>query len=117
MGIYIKGMEMPTKCFNCPLAQGYDMPINCSLMPGVPKLYSDFDIAVKNETKPDWCPLIPAPDHGRLVDANALMLKIHEYIEEYAGVDEDGMHDLKWCAMKEAEMAIDNAPTIIPATE
>lgn len=59
---------------------------------------------------------VPPVPHGRLIDADALMLKILDYIEEYSDVDEKGWHNLKWCAMKEAEMAINNASTIIPAS-
>lgn len=61
--------------------------------------------------------VISVPQHGRLIDADALMLKILDYIDEYSDVDEKGWHNLKWCAMKETEMAINNAPTIIPAEE
>lgn len=55
--------------------------------------------------------------HGRLIDADALMLKIREYTEEYGDMDENGWHSDKWCAMQEAKMAIADAPTVIPATE
>ena len=55
------------------------------------------------------------PTHGRLGDMDALMLEIKEYIEEYGELDENGYHNLKWCAMKEAEAKIENAPTVIEA--
>ena len=58
---------------------------------------------------------VPKTPHGRLIDADALMLIIQEYLEEYSDLDEDGMHNLKWCAMKETEMAINDAPTIVEA--
>lgn len=61
---------------------------------------------------------VPAPEpHGRLIDADALMLKIREYIDEYGELDENGFHSEKWCAMKEAEMAACETPTVIPASE
>lgn len=59
---------------------------------------------------------VPEP-HGRLGDLDALMLKIREYIDEYGELDENGFHSEKWCAMKEAEMVICEAPTVIPASE
>ena len=59
---------------------------------------------------------VPEP-HGRLGDLDALMLIIREYIDEYGELDENGFHSEKWCAMKEAEMVISEAPTIIPASE
>lgn len=63
-------------------------------------------------------PAVHVPPHGRLIDADALMLEIQEYIEEYGWeTDEHGWHNEKWCAMKEAAMVIDDAPTIIPVEE
>ena len=37
-----------------------------------------------------------------------------EYIEEYSELDSNGLHDLKWCAMKEAESVVENAPSVMP---
>ena len=90
MSILIKGMEMPKNCSECPL-------VVC--------------LSVESD-----CPLVPVPPHGRLIDADALMLKILDYIEEYSDVDEKGWHNLKWCAMKEAEMAINDAETVLNST-
>ena len=70
------------------------------------------------ENRPSDCPLNEVPEpHGRLGDLDALMLIIREYIDEYGELDENGFHSEKWCAMKEAEMVISEAPTIIPASE
>ena len=105
MSILIKGMEMPKNCFDCP--------INCRMPDYTLLCRLDFrprDALLRND-----CPLIELRPHGRLIDADALMLKIQEYIEEYSDIDENGVHDPKWCAMKEAEMVIYKAPTIIPA--
>lgn len=63
------------------------------------------------------CVAIPVQPHSRLIDADALMLKILDYIDEYSDLDEDGLHNFKWCAMKEAEMAINEAETIIGGEE
>lgn len=99
MGIYIKGMEMPSKGF-------VDVRIfadgRATTATGEDPFYREMEV-------------IELPPHGRLIDADALMLIILDYIEEYDGVDGNGYHDLKWCAMKEAEMAINDAPTIIKA--
>ena len=56
MSVYIKGMEMPENCDDCPIA-------NCRMDNGWLH-YPD---------RPEDCPLIPVPDHGRLIDADALM--------------------------------------------
>ena len=114
MGVYIKGMEMPTRCGRC------DMRIPTYLDDGMFDHYECCITAAIIDNlgeKMEDCPLVPVPPHGRLIDANALMLKILDYIEEYSDVDEKGWHNLKWCAMKETEMAIKDAPTIIPAEE
>ena len=39
---------------------------------------------------------------------------IDDYLEEYDGIDENGNHDLKWCAMKEAELLIKDLPSVQP---
>lgn len=79
MGVYIKGMDMPTDCIFCPMFHGaWTM---CSVL--------NKTTGVRG--RPDDCPLVPVPDHGRLIDAD----KIPErYVE---------VRDL--------------APTIIPAEE
>lgn len=100
-------MEMPKSC-PCELAGGYDIPFPCHGAYGIPKRCAEFDECVENGTKPDWCPIICAlpEQHGRLVDADTLkpdhviksMSKnvIHQYV---------------------SKAKIDNAPTIVPATE
>lgn len=59
MSILIKGMEMPEHCGDCRFAvDGW-----CYVIPETnrqPKL--DY-IA-----RPDWCPIIEVPPHGRLID-------------------------------------------------
>lgn len=67
MSILIKGMEMPQGCGDCPCLGGeyhgsYDNHFYCQV--------TDKGIG---EHKPDWCPLIEVPPHGRLIDADALM--------------------------------------------
>ena len=100
MGIYID-MEMPTGNDELRLI-----------------IHSNGQVIIDKKTYWEETEAVPVPPHGRLIDADALMLKIQEYIEEYGWeTDEHGWHNEKWCAMKEAAMAIDAAPTIIPAEE
>lgn len=114
--ILIRGMEMPTSCPCELLGIGYDL--YCSFAGGIPARVKEYYECCQNGTRPSWCPLVYVPEHGRLIDADALMLEIQEYIEEYSWeTDEHGWHNEKWCAMKEAAMAIDAAPTIIEAEE
>ena len=86
-GVYIKGMEMPKNCAECPVNmnichRGYEYLLEHT------ELY---------DRRADDCPLIPVPDHGRLIDADALVMdngikEIPEYYE-----------------------VVCDAPTIIPA--
>ena len=55
-GIYIKGMVIPKTCVDCR----FHKSIYCTLT----------DICTNTAQN---CPLIPVPDHGRLIDADALM--------------------------------------------
>jgi len=105
MAIYIKGMELPYSCLACPL-HSYNM---CR------KTGYDVTWEIAMQKRRNDCPLVEVPDHGRLIDADALMLKIKDYIEEYSEIDDQGLHNDKWCAMKETEMAINDAPTVIQA--
>lgn len=95
MSILIKGMEMPTSCADCPIGD----ELCCSLMPGVPALWKEYDIAVRTNRRHSHCPLVPVPTpHGRLIDADALIQD--KGIDTYSAV-----------------FAVASAPTIIPVEE
>ena len=93
MGVYIKGMEMPTSCEECQTLLGCcdeleDGTVWCRLAHG----YIGDERTV--------CSLVPVPPHGRLIDADALKENC---------MKEDGFL---------AELLfrkVSNAPTIIPA--
>ena len=102
MSILIKGMKMPESCFHCLLAfqdQDSEHNVYWTCAP----LNED---AIGLERRPD-CPLIEVPEpHGRLIDADALqtssiigrsMVFGGEYVY--------------------TQSAIDNSPTVIPASE
>lgn len=54
MGVYIKGLQMPKDCEACPFWEG--------LVNGCPITHY-FTIRRKGVDRPEWCPLIPVPDH------------------------------------------------------
>ena len=96
MGVYIPGMEMPKRCGECPL----------SLYPHSPCWKNGG--ALDWENRPSWCPLVPVPEHGRLIDADALlehMKKIHDKWKM-------GGH---YTPTTDDEIMTMNMPTIIPA--
>lgn len=39
---------------------------------------------------------------------------LDDYLDEYSGLDEEGYHNEKWCAMSEAKMVIENLPSAQP---
>lgn len=96
MGVYIRGMEMPTSCANCELANHFDgyneneCPFNA---------FSYYD-----------CPLTPVPPHGDLIDRDALY--------EDCALDHDYQVIATTTRINEyMQLKIDNASTIIEAEE
>ena len=57
MGIYIKGMEMPTSCGECPLME-YDEETGC---------YCYLTNQYASKTRPDDCPLIEVPENRMFI--------------------------------------------------
>ena len=55
MGVYIKGFPLPNNCGNCPLRLAWCRE----------RIYM--------VNRPDRCPLVPVPPHGRLGDLDALI--------------------------------------------
>ena len=102
MSILIPGMKMPTSCFDCPMC--YDS-IGCILTGeqwwSDSHVYLDFS---PNKERMWNCPLIELPPHGRLIDADALMLRV-----DCHGTNKFGMLD------EDIREFIGCAPTIIPA--
>lgn len=64
MGVYIKGWKMPNKCIYCFFN---DIGTECGL------LEHDVEDAILHGTRYGGCPLLPVPDHGDLIDRDALM--------------------------------------------
>ena len=64
--ILIRGMEMPKGCDECTCNSG----IYCNAMPIA------FCGYTEDEDRPEWCPLVEVPTHGRLIDADALTDKL-----------------------------------------
>ncbi len=104
MGIYIKNMVMPISCNDCPLAGDF----KCNLMPSIPALCKEYDMAVQNGKRLNNCPLVEIPPHGRLIDADALKASL-VFAEKTA----------EWAvpALRAVLMVIDEMPTIIEAKE
>lgn len=90
MGVYVKGVEMPDDCRECPFETYYN---NC----GITRCRATGkDMAVDWECIPwegraEWCPLVEVhTPHGRLCDADA----VRECLEEG-----DDCKDKEWALM------------------
>lgn len=94
-GVYIKGMEMPTSCYDCPVECEGDI---CGI---------DKGGCTWNE-RPPHCPLIPVPEHGDLIDRDALIkdgwLNLHKEVMRMGGY-----------AIHELPLKNPSIPVIIPA--
>ena len=95
-GVYIKGMEMPKR--------GHTVTLTIL---GGGEVYVQYYDCKPHLTVPIVYKAVPVPDHGRLIDADALPTydkpigKMMMFGGEYVYT----------------QTAIDNAPTIIPAEE
>lgn len=70
MGVYIKGMEMQSRCTICVLCERwrYEGTRNLVCVP------ADRLIPEDCAERPDWCPMIEVPEpHGRLIDADKVV--------------------------------------------
>ena len=98
--IIIKGLEMPTSCRTCPMKMNCDdcEGWECVCVP-LHKQIGYFDDLLTDKRRDD-CPIVPVPTHGRLGDLDKLALEMMDA----ANVDQ-------------ALAMLDDAPTIIPASE
>lgn len=97
-GIYIPGMEMPESCFECPFmfARRY-----CCANLTLDLFQGDYD---ELKGRVDGCPLVPAPEHGDLIDKGTICNECRRTAEEYDGI----YPDCTYCPVYPS-------PTIIPA--
>ena len=108
MGIYIKGLKAPASCCKCRLSRwsNYGQCYMCNICEKpVAKLSSVYE-----STKPDWCPIIGIPEHGDLIDRDAL--NIGEYERED---DDTGTLEISLGGLLDLYHKVKDATTIIEA--
>lgn len=96
MGVYIN-MEMPKSCGFCAL---YDWDYWWCRALG-----REVKHAERDNVRHYDCPLFPIPPHGRLIDADALVIDLMDR----------GIEGLQTDDFYEIQQAVADAPTIIPA--
>ena len=109
MSILIKGVGMPSKCIECRLMRrcGKD-DLDYVCMPA--RVYVE-DLTNAYKPRPEYCPLVPVPPHGRLIDADALIERMQELSKQAMA---DGFDfGAFWYAAFEQHIRF--SPTIIPA--
>lgn len=106
MSILIKGFPLPNNCGACPLRLAWCRE----------RIYM--------VTRPERCPLVPVPEHGRLIDTGAFaaeMKKRQEEAGKWLREAEDRETAIRADAVLsflcEVKLTLDAAPTIIPAEE
>lgn len=100
VGVYISGREMPKSCMDCASRHGAECWLEkCAYIPN----YRDG--------RPEWCPLVPVPPHGRLGDLDAIMEHL-EYLLKYCEPESQA-------AQRTREMMVEImcAATVIPESE
>lgn len=98
MSVYIKGMEMPDKCGHCRFASAFDCGVTGNF------------ISTHSIRQPD-CPLVPVPEHGRLIDADALGISLEKLAADKWN---QKAAPINWSyAFEECLEMVDNATTII----
>ena len=105
-GVYIKGMNMPTRCAECRLSTVHsfkDRPL-CDVLVEYMS-YGEWEVK-----RLDNCPLVPVPQHGRLIDADAVIDLVMQYCP-----DDDGVCSKAGADLRELLDEIENLPTVIPA--
>ena len=105
MSVLITGMEMPKGCATCPYCdRAWNKPkCKAKSMQG---RFMEQRLNL-DRTRQKWCPLVPIPEHGRLIDADALRI---DYFVPSSTTIMPSYHYV-------SKAQIDNAPTIIPAEE
>ena len=110
MSVYLPHLEKPKCCSYCPMFNSeYEF---CQL--------TETDVPNSGVTV-DWCPLVPVPDHGRLIDADALEDYVialrRDAIHAYEWTGKSGEWSTRIAERERFAVMIEDEPTIIPAEE
>ena len=111
MGVYIPKLEIPTSCFDCPVAHPALGNLGAAIL-GCPLIGKTLSAPFCEEKRMDNCPLVSIPDHGDLIDRDALKEQL-EYVASLEWNQCVGASPGIECAID----MLDDAQTIIEAEE
>lgn len=109
MSVLIRGMDMPKTCKECVFSRYILGEWFCRTTTTLDDDGTELWESVGengNSQRADFCPLVPVPPHGRLIDGDALRQDWLENGENEYVYDTNAFLD-----------SLDNTPTIIPAEE
>ena len=111
--ILIRGISIPRNCFECPLFTNCDAceghECGCGLLGGI-----GYEEDISEDRRRDDCPLHELPEHGDLIDRDALKHKFCAHCDGYeydTGACVDGDQD---CMDAKIIMT---APVIVPSNK
>ena len=116
MSVFLKGVDMPESCSECPCCHEVQMDMRgnlyeyfCSADDNIPTIENITNGRLNS------CQAVSVPDkHGRLIDADAFMKVVEE--NDYVLVAEHNTTDRGMFTIG-IQQAIEEAPTIIEAEE
>ena len=110
MAVLVKDIKIPRSCESCPCKTADAFGgLGCQATGYIP-------FRKANQDRPDWCPLISVPKHGRLIDEQWLkdaMITTLEALMKNPKMDRQEMHLI--AAFDTLRTMVEDAPTIIPA--
>lgn len=110
MGVYIHNMEMPRNCLACDWC-AYTIPADNYICYRLNRAVIGVAKEDVNETVNACCPIVPAPEHGRLGDLDDFAKRMKNLVEKAEG---DGF-DLGAAWYSAFVRHIELTPTIIEA--
>lgn len=112
MSVLIKGIHIPTGCAVC----FYNRDSRCLLLPG-----SGYDETNGENRRPN-CPIIELPDHGDLVDRDALRDVLYHGSKNISEIQRSVKDEktISYCqgimvGYANSRIALDGVPVVIPA--
>lgn len=112
-GMYIRG-EVPDSCRNCPIVNKTKSGLRCPIASRRKGFSCTVSFGIVG--RPSYCPIVPVPDHGRTIDADAFKKRM---MQGAIDAREDALTDEIWRRVLDAAknlcLDVDEQPTIIPS--